>query len=120
MEKKVRNGFYNLTVKGGGFIIPLVGHAYDVEMFKQAKKLEVGNPVKIRPEPANKHDPYALKVFINDRPIGYLPKMVAKAVMPVWDQLGIKVVGVKEYYDPKKGNTGLSVKMFAWFTGGGE
>lgn len=49
------------------------------------KKLHPRSIVRLEREPANPHDPYAIKVMADGMHIGYIPKDLARVVSENWD-----------------------------------
>lgn len=49
------------------------------------KKLHMESVVEFKPEPANRHDPYAVKIIADGMHIGYVPKELAKHISETWD-----------------------------------
>ncbi|MFC5287977.1 HIRAN domain-containing protein [Actinokineospora guangxiensis] len=94
----------------GSYDQPVVGESHH---FLQLRALcgagtgERTTVAELRPEPDNPHDADAVRVLVEDQPVGYLPREAASAYQPALRQVGTALSRVRLWWSHDHGELGF-------------
>lgn len=65
--------------------LPCVGMRFQPGAFETLKRIVIGDPITLRREPDNPHDPNAIAMYYQGEKLGYVPRNLARIVAPRLD-----------------------------------